>query len=344
MLEISVETKNVARVDEDRSWSFVPGDEIVPGVHAWALLGDGRHCETWLAWNVCLWSAVTIKLPRPNRIDERTRSALRREAQAVSSLLHPGIQRLLEADCDGDLPYLVFEYVEGPTLAEMLDEKGGLNRVEVIRLGMQIAAALHYIHGKGIVHGDVKPGNVVLRDGRAVLIDFDIARAIGEGGAGMKARGSARYMPPEQIQGEPGAASWDLFALGATLYEAATDVIVFDFDEKLEGFVHPQLTRRPAPLRSINAAIPEKLDRAVLSLLEADPQRRPPTAMAALSLLAGALPKKEQCLWPRWASKLMSDTAPGFCAEPVKTPKQIHDRVEPPAALAVVSTKRTHGV
>lgn len=319
--------KSISTAGEDRSWSFVPGDEIVPGFHAWTLLGDGRRCETWLALSVELWTPVAIKLPRPNCINERTYQALTRESHTIASLVHPGIQRLLAAHCEEPLPYLVFEYVEGPTLAELLDERGPLAPPDVIRLGMQIASALHYIHGTGIVHCDIKPTNLALRDGRAVLIDFDIARRIGEGGRETKARGSAHYMAPEQVRGEPAMLSMDLFALGATLYEAATDVIVFDFEEEQEGLVYPQLTRRPAPLRSFDAAIPERLERAILSLLEPDPQRRPLTAMAALSLLAGALPKNEQGLWPRWASKLMPDASQGFCGGPVKISKKIQHGV-----------------
>jgi serine/threonine protein kinase len=344
MKAIRKKIKKHARRDQESSWSFARGDEIVPGIYAWALLGGGRRCETWLAWCVRRWVPVAIKLPRPECINERSCQALSREANTVSSLVHPAIQRLLEAHWEEPLPYLVFEYVEGPTLADLLDENGHFTPANVVRLGLQLASVLHYIHGRDIVHCDVKPTNIALRDGRAVLIDFDIARRIGEGGRGTKARGSAHYMAPEQIRSKPAMPSMDLFALGATLYEAATDVIVFDFEENQGSVVYPQLTRPPAPLRSFDPAIPAKIERAILSLLETDPQRRPPTAMAALSLLAGALPKNELGLWPRWASKLMPDASPGFCGKPRETQKQIHDRVEPPAAFAAVLTKETHGV
>ena len=307
---MKVTRKEITKIkskEEDRSWSFAPGDAIVPGIHAWALLGDGRRCETWLAWCVRRWAPVAIKLPRPECINERTYQALSREANTVAPLMHPAIQRLLEAQCEGPLPYLVFEYVEGPTLADWLDEKGRLAPADVLRLGMQLASALHYIHGRGIVHCDLKPTNLALRDGRVLLIDFDIARKIGEGGTQTKARGSANYMAPEQIRCAPAAPSMDLFALGATLYEAATDVIVFDSEEEEQGLVYPQLTRRPAPLRSVDPAIPEALEQAICALLDPDPQRRPHTAMATLSLLACALPPGEQGLWPEWATGLIPE-------------------------------------
>jgi serine/threonine protein kinase len=203
------------------------------------------------------------------------------------------------------MPYLVFEYVAGPTLADVLDEKGRLAPANVVRLGLQLASALHYVHGRGIVHCDLKPTNLAIRDGRAVLLDFDIARKIGEGGAGTKARGSAHYMAPEQVRCEPAAPAMDLFALGATLYEAATDIMVFDSEEEEPGLVYRQLTEQPAPLRSVDPAIPDGLDHAICALLEPNPQRRPRTAMAALVLLASALPPDEEGLWPKWATRFM---------------------------------------
>jgi serine/threonine protein kinase len=166
---------------------------------------------------------MASRLPAWQSVNERTYQALTREANTVASLIHPALQRLLHAHCEGPLPYLVFEYAEGPTLADLLDHAGPLAPPDVIRLGMQIASALHYIHGRGIVQCDIKPTNLALRDGRAVLIDFDIARKVGEGGGEMKARGSAQYMAPEQILGAPAPPAMDIFAFGVTLYEAITD-------------------------------------------------------------------------------------------------------------------------
>jgi serine/threonine-protein kinase len=206
------------------------------------------------------------------------------------------------------VPYLVFEYVDGPTLDYVLDEQGRLAPADVMRLGMQLASTLHYIHGRGVVHCDLKPSNLALRNGRAVLIDFDIARQIGEGGTGTKAPGSVHYMAPEQIRGEPALPSMDLFALGATLYEAATDTIAFDSATADAGRVYQQLSQPPALPRAIDPAIPEALEHVIWALLDPDPHRRPPTAMAALALLAGALPPGEQGLWPEWATSIMPNT------------------------------------
>jgi serine/threonine-protein kinase len=251
---------------------------------------------------------VAIKVPRPDSINERTSQALSREANTVAALLHPAVQRLLEAHGTAPVPYLVFEYIAGPTLADVLDEKGRLAPADVIRLGMQLAAALHYIHGKGVVHCDLKPTNVVLQDGRPVLIDFDIARQVSASEIGTRARGSAHYMAPEQIRCDPAAPSMDLFALGATLYEAVTDVIAFDSEAETSDLVYPQLTQRPALPRSIAPGISQDLEQVIWALLDPDPQQRPHTAMAVLALLARVLPSGEQGLWPEWATGIMPDT------------------------------------
>jgi serine/threonine protein kinase len=299
--------------DGERRWAFVPGEEIVRGLHAWSRLGDGRRCETWLAWCVRRWAPVAIKLPRPGRIDARTTRTLAREATMVAPLVHPGLQRLLEVHLGRPLPYLVFEYVEGLTLAERLDEDGRCTPGDVVRLGMQLAAMLHYLHGQGVVHCDLKPTNVVLRDGRAVLIDFDIARRIGERGTGTKAPGSVEYMAPEQATGAPAAPSMDVFALGAVLYEAATDVIAFGRRGRRTGSDPPHLARRPARVRQIAARVPRALDEAIWSLLEPDLQRRPRTALEALALLRLALPVGQEGLWPGWVSSLLPATGVRVC-------------------------------
>jgi len=292
----------------ERSWAFTPGAEIVPGIYAWGLLGDGRQCETWLAWCTRRWSPVAIKLPRPDHVNHRAREALAREAARVGSLAHPGIQRLLEARLESRVPHLVFEYLEGPTLADLLDERGPLPPGDTVRLGLQIGSILHYLHGDGLVHLDVKPENVVVRDGRGLLLDFDLASPIGEVGVDRARRGSRPYMSPEQIRCEPAAPSMDLFALGATLYEVAVDVRAFETEAAEPGAGdYPQLQAPPASLRSRNPAVPEDLARAIEALLAPDPRERPQSAAAALSLLATALPARQRPLWPAWVAEHLSD-------------------------------------
>ena len=294
---------------EAESWGFATGDEIAPGLYAWQLLGDGRRFETWLAWASALWSHVTVKLPHPGFVDEQTCRALANEAVIVGDLAHPSIQRLLAVELGSARPHLVYEYVEGPPLDALIGEQRSLGADDVARLGMQLAAALHYVHGRGIVHLDLKPSNVVIREGRAIVLDFDIARRIGTRGSGRKPRGSPPFMAPEQIRCEPASPSMDLFALGATLYEAATGSAAFAISGDGPDRVYPQLTDPPLGVRTLARDVPSGLESVIELLLQGDPARRPATAAAALALLKQALPHDEEALWPWWADELLPSGA-----------------------------------
>lgn len=292
----------------ESSWACEVGEELVPGARAWTLLGDGRRCETWLAWSRDHWTAVTIKLPRPDQVDGRSRRALAREANAILPLAHPSIQRLLSARLEDPVPHLVFEYIEGPTLASLLDDRGALPPGDVVRLGLQIGSALHYLHQLGMAHLDVKPQNIVIRDGRAVLLDFDLARPFGTRERGSRPnsrgrpRGSPPYMAPEQVCRAPASAAMDLFGLGATLYEAATDRLAFESTGRASQPRYPQLRGSPPPPRSWAPRVPAVLDHAIMALIAAEPADRPQTALAAMDCLAAALPAGQAGLWPEWVS------------------------------------------
>jgi serine/threonine protein kinase len=219
------------------------------------------------------------------------------------------VQRLIRAELDVARPYLLFEYVEGPTLESLLEDRGALRPADVVRLGLQLAAVLHYVHGRGLVHCDLKPANVALHEGRAILLDFDVARAIGEGSASTRARGTADYMAPEQIRGARAQPGMDLFALGATLYEAAADAPAFEGSDEPGETRYAQLEGRPAPLRTLAPAAPAALERAIHALLDPDADRRPASALTALRLLAAALPPGELGLWPRWVTPVLARAA-----------------------------------
>jgi serine/threonine protein kinase len=259
---------------------------------SWAALGGGRRCETALAWSPERWCPVVVKSPRPGLADDpATRADLAREARMVGGLAHPGVQRLYAAELDTDRPHLVFEYVEGPTLAGSIADEGPLPVDEAVLLGLQLAAVLRYLHGSGVVHLDLKPGNVCLRDGRPVLIDFGIARAPGERRAAGAPKGSPPYMAPEQCRDEPASPATDLFALGALLYEAATGEHAFHPRRDTDGWSYPQLG-------GLDATFPGELGEVIARLVDPDPGRRPPNATAVLGLLAAALPAGTAGVWP----------------------------------------------
>jgi eukaryotic-like serine/threonine-protein kinase len=288
------------------SWSWAPDQELAPGLLAWALLGDGRRCETWLAWDLGRWCPVAVKLPRPGSGTARAVAALAQEAQVAGATAHPGLRRLLEARLDRPLPHLVFEYVEGPTLDDALADEGPFHPVDVLLTGMQLAAALGHLHGRGLAHLDLKPGNVVLRDGRPVLIDLGLARPVGEPPAGGHRRGSPPWMAPEQVRRRPASPGMDLFALGAVLYELATGTQAFEpLDQGPPARRWPQLTGPPPAASSRSPEVPAALDQAVACLLAPDPADRPASAAQALALLSAAMPAdaaEEDRLWPSWAT------------------------------------------
>jgi eukaryotic-like serine/threonine-protein kinase len=310
---------------EASSWQFAAGDGIVPGLFAWAVLGTGRRYETWLAWSLSRWSAVVVKMLRKDSLTGSARRGLAREAGIAGTLSHPSIARLLEARVGEQeaLPHIIYEYVEGPTLDAVMQE-GPLAPSDVIRLGMQVAAALHYLHGRGVVHLDVKPGNIAIRDGRAILMDFDIALPTGAVRSRTKPRGTPCYMAPEQVRCLPASPSMDLWALGAVLYEAATGQVAFDVGEGPDR-AYPQLTQPPGPLRVRNPRIPQALENVITALLQRDPARRPPTAVAVLAILAASLPAGEEGLWPAWADRLVPGAGPASRApDPGSPPGACH--------------------
>ena len=290
-------------MEPEPSWNWPPGHELAPGLLAWALLGDGRRCETWLAWDLGRWCPVAVKLPRPGQ-GARAAAALTREAEVAAAVAHPGIRRLLDDRLDRPLPHLVFEYVEGPTLDDALDEDGPFHPVDVLLVGMQLAAALGHLHGRGLAHLDVKPGNVVLREGRPVLIDLGLARPWGRPGGPAPAR-LAPLDGPRAVRRLRPARAWTCFALGRPV-RAGPGTQAFDpADHGPAERRWPQLAGPPPRASSRNPEVPPALDLAVATLLTTDPDDRPAAAGQVLALLAGAMPAdadEADRLWPIWAT------------------------------------------
>ena len=171
---------------------------------------------------------VAVKMGRPTTADDpKTEKRLRAEGERVQSLTHPAFQRLYECRAGDQLPHLVFEYVEGPSLGSLLAANGALAVPDVVAIAEQLAWALAYLHGQGLVHHDLKPSNILLRDGRPVVVDLGLAREIGTQPR-TRLHGTAGYHAPEQLAGRPAAASMDVYTLGVVLFELVHGLRPYD--------------------------------------------------------------------------------------------------------------------
>ena len=208
--------------------------EVVSHYRIRRRLGAGGMGEVYLADDLTLKRQVAIKLLTSEDLtNEQVRRNLLREAQAAASLDHPNICPVYEVGTDGDLSFIVMQYVEGETLAARL-KQGRPSPDEALDIAAQVADALATAHRQGVVHRDIKPQNIVLTPlGGLKVLDFGLAKRAPEGPASEEMTrstlgqsgavvGTAPYMSPEQVKQEPVDGRSDLFALGATYYECLT--------------------------------------------------------------------------------------------------------------------------
>lgn len=201
-------------------WAPREGMILVPGVRAWRSLGVGHRCQTFLGWSTERWAPVTVKIIRPHQLgDPRARMALQREIAALRDNPHPALVQLYGYDLDHHLPYLIEQYLDGPDLDELLAARR-LTSGSIAALAVQLLAALVPLHSRGIAHLDIKPANVIIRDGRPVLIDLGSARPIGAEQPAGHPVGTEGYASPEMEACAPIAAGMDLYGVGATLAAA----------------------------------------------------------------------------------------------------------------------------
>jgi serine/threonine protein kinase len=275
------------------AWGFEEEDELLPGRFVVRLLGGGERYETYLAWDEELFSLVVVKILRPHLVeDEHALRGLRTEARLLELLRHPVIVRSFDAALDGSRPNVVLEHLEGPRLSTLVRKYGPLEREQLLPLGLQLSSALHYLAGRGIVHLDVKPSNIIM-GAPARLIDLSIARSLEELAGTSHPLGTDAYMAPEQCDPSgrgPVTPAADVWGVGATLYHAASGRPPFPRPSK-GGERFPQLRESPAPLPDRVAAPFQEL---VGACLDPDPAARPSAAEVAgeLQLLVDALPKR----------------------------------------------------
>jgi eukaryotic-like serine/threonine-protein kinase len=263
--------------------SAVPTTGLVAGRYRLErLLGHGGMADVYRAQPAAGGQAVAVKVVRST--DPELARRLTREAKALSGFDHPGLVRLLEAGVHDHHAYLVMELVEGPTLDARL-RRGPLSPDRAAALGTALAGALAYVHGRGVVHRDVKPANVLLGPGtRARLADFGIAQVLDSTTATVTGTtlGTAAYMAPEQLADHRVGPSADVWALGSVLLEALTGRRSF------EGAPAEVVARRLSGELPSAEALPTPWRILLTSMLDADPLRRPEAADVAEMLRSPA--------------------------------------------------------
>jgi Tol biopolymer transport system component len=248
--------------------------------------------EVYRARDTRLDRTVAIKvLPTHLSASAQARERFEREAKAISSLSHPHICPLYDVGHQDGTDFLVMEYLEGETLADRL-KKGRLPLEQVLQYAIQIADALDAAHSHGVIHRDLKPGNIMLTKSGAKLLDFGLAKAhaaeAAAGGTSVTTRtasltgegtilGTLQYMAPEQVEGREADARTDLFALGAVIYEMATGKKAFE-GKSQASLIAAILERDPPPVSAVQSVCPPALDHVVQMCLAKAPESRWQTA------------------------------------------------------------------
>jgi serine/threonine protein kinase len=273
-----------------------PGPQVVAGRYTvTGELGRGGMGVVWRAHDELLDRDVALKeVTFPVHLTHDERALLRertlREARAAARLDNPHVTRVFDVVEDGGSPWVVMEHVPSRSLQQLVDEQGALDPDAVARIGLDVLSALEDAHRAGIVHRDVKPGNILVGDGgRAWLTDFGIATATGDDSLTAEGvvLGSPAYMSPERAQGEEQRSPVDLWSLGATLYTAVEGRLAFSRGEPLATLL-AVVSEEPAPPIAAGPLAP-----VLRSLLIKDPQQRATATQAREQLqavLAGEVP------------------------------------------------------
>jgi eukaryotic-like serine/threonine-protein kinase len=276
----------------ERPTSFVLGRYRVLG-----LLGEGSHKRVYLVHDELLDRRVAFVLIRHEAFSASMAERSRREARAMARLpIHPNLVTVHDAGEDAGLPYIVQEYVDGGTVADLLERRGSSQPLEIgeaMSISVDISAALEHAHAHDILHRDVKPANIWLSSaGTAKLGDFGLVAVTGPSSSQTMPKlthegfvaGTPVYMAPEQALGDPVDARTDLYAFGVTLYEMVTGRPPFWGDSPV-AIVAQHVHTPPVAPDWHNADLPKPLCKVILQLLEKNPRDRPQSASAVHAVL-----------------------------------------------------------
>jgi serine/threonine-protein kinase len=255
-----------------------------------APLGEGGMATIWRALDEQLDREVAVKLLRPQfGTDAGFTARFRQEARSAGSLSHPNIVSVYDYGTDAEAgdQYIVMQLVDGQDLASILRDRGSLSPDDVVRIGIAVASALEAAHRKGIVHRDVKPGNILITDeGDVKVTDFGIARAVSEASMTVTGTtlGSVHYFSPEQARGDEVTGASDVYALGIVLFEMLTGRRPFEADSAA-AVALKRLNEDPPPPSSLGRPVPPGLEAIVMRALRREPAERFPDAGAMAEAL-----------------------------------------------------------
>jgi len=272
--------------------SPVVGEVIAGRYEIEELVGHGGMSSVYKAHDALLERNVALKvLHEQYNADENFVERFKREARSVAQLQHPNIVTVIDRGEEEGRQYIVFEYIDGENLKELVVRKGRLDVDEALEIALEVARGLAFAHEHGLVHRDVKPQNVLLNgDARAKVTDFGIARSLDVDGMTQTGTvlGTSNYIAPEQASGQRVDAHTDVYALGVVLYEMLAGEVPFP-GESFVAVAMKHVHEAPPNLLDVRKDVPLRVAAAVDRALEKDPDQRFPT----MDAFAGEL---ETCL------------------------------------------------
>lgn len=249
-------------------------------------IAQGGTADVYQAWDNLRATRMAIKVLRRDLAQSAQFNRMfETEAELLRKLEHPNIVRLYEFDKDGDIVFIVMDWVEGTSLRQAIDDrKSPFNLDEISRILQPVCAALNYAHQNKVYHCDIKPANILLHvDGRVLLSDFGVARFAAEDRGG----GTRPYMAPEQISGGVITPATDIYALGITVYEMLSGKVPFRGETQnaqgttaRERIAWEHINATPTPLRQLNPKVPASVENVVNTALNKEPRDRYATALS----------------------------------------------------------------
>ncbi len=279
------------------------------------LVGRGGMGVVMKAFDRSLKRVVAIKALAPAlAFDAVVRRRFTKEAQAAAAVCHDHVVNIHAVDESGRLPFLVMQYVPGPSLQDKLDRDGPLGIKEILRIGMQVALGLSAAHSQGLIHRDIKPSNILLENGveRVKITDFGLARVIDEASlsdVGTVA-GTPSYMSPEQASGDEVDCRSDLFSLGSLLYAMCTGTAPFRADGALV-ILKKVNEEQPRPIRSRNPEVPDWMVAIIARLMAKRPEDRFQSASEVAELMALHLARLQRPAPPGLVPRAETPRTPG---------------------------------